>query len=278
MPWPKDCRPIAPPLNIGTKELTRVAIVSSPRSGNSWTRSVLAEGLQLQELAVHDYSDLKEMPDRCAVQVHWYREPHFQQFLARERFTVLTIARHPLDILLSVLHFAPHEPETSQWLLGNCEIPTDLHNHGPTSDVFLDYCLSWGAENLLSITYQWWHESSAIKVRYEDMVLHPASAFAAIATALGEPGDGLLAAIERHDLARFQAAPNRHGWRGSPNHWQTMIPRSAAEQIRQRHALVFDCLGYTIPEYDIDIEDARATWRDLRIPPVKPQPCPDEAN
>ncbi len=255
--------------------MTRLAIVSSPRSGNSWTRSVIAQGLQLEELAVHDYADLREIPDRCALQIHWYREPHFQQFLARERFTVLVIARHPLDILLSVLHFVPHEPATSQWLLGNCEIPAGLNGQDPTSDAFLDYCMSWVSENLLSITYQWWHERNAIKARYEDLVDQPASGFAAIAASLGEPADRLAAALEHHNLARFQAGPNRHGWRGSPDHWQTMIPRPLAERIRRRHARVFDCLGYSIPNYEIDIEHARATWRDLRVAPMTPEAEPE---
>ncbi|MDX2202121.1 MAG: sulfotransferase domain-containing protein [Hyphomicrobiaceae bacterium] len=248
--------------------MTRLAIISSPRSGNSWTRSVIAKGLRIPELAVHDYADLQALPDRCVVQVHWYREPHFQRFLASERFAVLTLARHPLDVLLSVLHFVQHEPETSKWLLGNCEIPAALQHHGPTSDTFLDYCLSWGAENLLSITYQWWHDKDAIKARYEDLVRQPADGFAGIAAALGESADRLSEALAQRNLEHFQATPNKHGWRGIPNHWQTMIPRSFADQIRDRHARVFDCLGYTVPDYELDADEARETWAKLRIRPT----------
>lgn len=247
--------------------LTRLAIVSSPRSGNSWTRSILAKGLGLEDLAVHDYRDVGPIPERCALQIHWYREPQFQQFLTRGRFSILAIARHPLDVLLSVLHFAPHEPATNNWLLGDCCIPSSFGEVAPTSTEFLDYCLSRGAENLLLITYQWWHDPAAIKVRYEDLVRDPVKAFSGIATALGEPTNGLSQALDDINLASFKAAPNKHGWRGSPGHWRTMIPRSIARRVEQRHARIFDVLGYSIPDYNLDDATARATWERLRVPP-----------
>ncbi len=134
----------------------RMAVVSSPRVGNTWVRSVLGSALQLDQIAVHDPDDLPAtLPENCLLQLHWYREPHFQAFLKRERFQVVTISRHPLDLLLSILHFCRREPETARWLGGNGELPDTLRSASPASDVFRKWALGRGVENLLGISYQW---------------------------------------------------------------------------------------------------------------------------
>ena len=52
--------------------ILRIAVISTPRSGNSWIRSVLAGALGMQEIAVHNYLDIQEqLPDRCFLQIHW---------------------------------------------------------------------------------------------------------------------------------------------------------------------------------------------------------------
>jgi hypothetical protein len=111
-----------------------------------------------------------ELPPKCCLQIHWYREPNFQRFLHLHSFHIVTLRRHPLDILISVLHFIQHEPQTAVWLKGNAEIPAQLSGEAPTSDAFLEWAISWGAENLLSISYQWAHHPSAIKLSYEELV------------------------------------------------------------------------------------------------------------
>ena len=136
----------------------RIAVISSPRSGNTWVRSVLGDILGLQQFAVHNYIELKNIPDRCIVQLHWYREPNLQRFLRGRCFKVLVLARHPLDVLVSMLNFIRHEPLTARWLEGNAEIPKSLAGQSPTSQDFLKYAMSWGAENVLGVTYQWWHD------------------------------------------------------------------------------------------------------------------------
>ena len=99
--------------------MTRIAIISTPRSGNTWVRSVLAHALTLEEIAVHNPRDIQDvLPQRLILQVHWYREPNFQAFLRNEGFQVLVLRRHPLDVLLSVLSLVQREPGVARWLEG----------------------------------------------------------------------------------------------------------------------------------------------------------------
>ena len=104
----------------------RIAIISTPRCGNTWVRVVLSDILKLEQLAVHNYSELESIPDRAIVQLHWYREPRFQCFLRDYGFKTLVLSRHPLDVLVSILNFIRHEPLTARWLEGNAEIPPSL--------------------------------------------------------------------------------------------------------------------------------------------------------
>ena len=139
--------------------MTRIAIISTPRSGNTWVRSVLAHALTLEEIAVHNPRDIQDvLPQRLILQVHWYREPNFQAFLRNEGFQVLVLRRHPLDVLLSVLSFVQREPGVARWLEGNTGLPAGLAKLTPVSPDFAAYATSFGAENLLSISYQWCHE------------------------------------------------------------------------------------------------------------------------
>ncbi|MGH8783404.1 hypothetical protein [Paraburkholderia sp.] len=244
----------------------RIAVVSSPRSGNTWVRSVLANSLDLTEIAIHNYLDApRSLPDRCALQIHWYREPNFQQYLNENQFQTLVVGRHPLDILLSVLHFIRHEPATNQWLMGNAEIPTDLSGQGPTSDAFMEYALSWGAENLLSISYQWWCDRNSLRVKYEDLVASPGKEFSKVVETLcsGLSADKIDVAIKNFDFGYFHSMPNRHGWQGRPGLWRSLIPGRMARAIYARHRRLFDTLGYNVPYTLTSYRQAADNWKAL---------------
>ena len=238
----------------------RVAIVSSPRSGNTWLRHLLRDGLGLQELAVHNYADVHSVPERCVMQLHWYREPNFQRFLSENGFRVLVLARHPLDVLISVLHFIKYEPETARWLGGNCEIPSTLAGKSPTSEEFVDYAVSFGAENLLSVTYQWWHERTAVRVRFEDLVGNAEEQIRSIAGLLGEPCDDPEEAVRTNSIGMFQALPNRHGWQGRAGLWRELLLPEHASRIFRRHESVFRTLGYGVEPSAVSHDEALATW------------------
>jgi Sulfotransferase domain len=254
------------------KPVRRVAIVSSPRSGNSWVRCVLADVLGLEQIFVHNYFEAPLiLPDNCILQLHWYREPNFQEFLRSNRFRVVVVARHPLDMLLSTLHFARLDKEANLWLGGNAEFTPRFLGAAPASPEFLEYATGWGAENLLSITHQWWHDQQAIKVRYEDFVQDPVSRFKELITTLDGSPANLSAALQKYGLAKWQAKRNKHGWQGRPGLWQDLIPFDDALQIYERHRGVFDGLAYSIGRTSLTREEALRNWQQMKVDPPKAQ-------
>jgi Sulfotransferase domain len=244
----------------------RIAIVSSPRSGNSWTRMVLARTLGLEEIAVHNWTDLpRELPKNCILQIHWYREPNFQSFLRENEFRLIVLARHPLDVLLSVLHFIGYEPMTARWLEGNCAISPELIESSPVSAAFNRYATSWGAENLLSISYQWWHDPATLRIRYEDLVGDPKGEFAAIAKTFDGSTDRLETILQEINFETFRAMPNRHGWQGQPGLWRRLIPTITALKIYAYHRRVFNTLGYPPPLSLVTRANAKRNWEQLKV-------------
>jgi hypothetical protein len=245
-------------------EPLRVAIVSSPRSGNSWIRSTLAGALQAQEIAVHNYLDAPaDIPKRCILQLHWYREPNFQRWLLSRDFKIVTIARHPLDVLVSALKFIRYEPETSRWLEGNTGLPGGLIASAPCSEEFLAYATSFEAENLLSISYQWWHDEHVLKVRYEDAILDPVGVLGnLIETCGGEPG-AVLPWLDRVSLEKMRALPNRHGWQAKPGLWKQLIPPLDALRIFRRHRTIFRKMGYSVIPHILSRRKALYNWERL---------------
>ncbi|MGH9438115.1 MAG: sulfotransferase domain-containing protein [Terriglobia bacterium] len=244
----------------------RIAIVSMPRSGNTWVRRVLSEALGLEQIAVHNPLELPAtLPTRMALQIHWYREPRFQAFLRSNDFRTIVLARHPLDVLISVLHFTRREPLTARWLEGNAELPPDFAQHTPASPAFLSYATSWGAENLLSVSYQWWHERDALRACYEELVREPYKGFDRLVEQLGESPAAVPRAIDANPFKVLQETSNRHGWQGTPGLWRKLIPPFDARRIYCRHRIVFQALGYTVPPYLLTRRAALRNWQQLAL-------------
>jgi len=221
----------------------------------------LAGALHAQEISLHNYRDAPaELPTRCVLQIHWYREPNFQQWLSAKNFRVVTIARHPLDVLISALKFIRYEPLTSRWLEGNAGLPGGLTAAAPCSAEFLAYALSFEAENLLSISYQWWHDPAAIKLRYEDAVRDPPGVLGGLVGGWGPDPGTVLPWLEAVSLDKMRALPNRHGWQARPGIWKELIPPRDAFRIFRRHRTLFQGLGYSVSPFFLTRKAALRNW------------------
>ena len=112
----------------------------------------------------------------------------------------------------------------------------------------------------MSISYQWWFEPSDVHSRYDDLVRDPQAAFQRLIADLGGDCSQLEAALAANSLEVLRTMPNHHGWRGTPGLWRQLILPTAARRIRQRHARVFDALGYRVPLYHLTRRRAERAW------------------
>ena len=248
----------------------KLAIISSPRSGNTWMRHLLKTAYDLEEIAVHTPQELfiQELPEQLVAQIHWLPEKTFCDSLTRQAIKVISIARHPLDTLLSIWHFIQHEPNTVLWLDGAGKIDLELAGKSPTSAEFLNYARGEGAKALLEVTEQWWQLPETLCVRYEDMVANPHQTLSQIFQFIEqEPILPIPEILQLNTLARFQATPNHHAWQGRPGLWRELIPASTAIAIYEAHCDLFKTLDYVCdPDWDLSDSEATMRWEEICIP------------
>ena len=243
----------------------RLLIASTPRTGNTWLRKQLGELLGLAELAVHtpDELDWTALPARTLVQLHWLPEPQFCERLRQHGFRTLVIARHPLDVLISILHFAPHEPNTARWLDGAGGDESAIIGQSPVSPATLQYGCSPRFRALLDISTAWWQRAGVVRIRYEDAVADTRAALQRACDALGSPSPTLENVVERNAFDRLRTtSTNQHFWRGQPGLWRRLLPADIASAVYRANEPCFRALGYSLDaDTGIDRHGALANWR-----------------
>jgi len=226
----------------------RIALVSTPRSGNTWIRETIGKALELNQFAVHRYWDMpSRIPDRCIMQIHWRKDPEFQRFLSENRFQVVTIARHPLDVLLSILKFSQHRDDVDQWLDGQGGHPSRLKGKGERSTRLLRYGASKGFGELLGVTTDWWLEESSIRIRYERAIRAPTREIFNACKSFGGNKRDIQRAImtgTREVLPQHQASG--HFWKGASGLGNRMLPLTTQLCTFARHRESFHIMNYSL--------------------------------
>lgn len=246
----------------------RIAVISTPRSGNTWLRRLLVIGYGLDEVAVHSPQDVPALPpSRVALQIHWDNAADLEPYLEEHQFRVVTIARHPFDVLMSILHFSQHEPETSRWL--NRDHTSRLVGANPTSPEFRAFASGPDARRLLSVTPHWWHRPGVTGVTYEDLVADTRPVMERVAANLGlEPASAAdaSAAVDAGSFAHFAAMPNHHGWQGSPGLWRSLITADLAAELAEVHQDALAVGGYDATgDPELRVADVIRRWDELRV-------------
>ena len=225
----------------------KIGIISTPRSGNSFLRRVLAGALKYSETSEHEYALLYLAgPGGQVFQIHWPREPYFLNFLEKHNAKVVCVARHPLDVFISMLRFYRCDPGADNWLCGHGKLK-QIAGQSPTSPAFLDWCANQGARDLLGLVYQWWRADGVYRVRYEDLVGNPRETIARLASDItGEAVVIPQEVLDDNAIEKWRALPNKHGWLGKTDNWLGYFTRKDARRLYDCHSDVFDLLGYKV--------------------------------
>lgn len=249
-----------------SRPVNRIAIVSTPRSGNTWLRQLLSTSYSLKECAAHTPANInwEALPRHCVLQIHWHRTEPFFSLLEKYKFRIVTLSRHPLDVLISILHFSSHETETIRWLGGEGGNEVKIRRATPISQEFLEYATGPRSTALLKVSREWWGSAESYKLRYEDLVQNIPSEINKLGEWLGFslPCSVIATAIAANSIERLRTTShNEHFWRGQPGHWKKLLPAATAHNIAQAHYASFDELGYVCePDEHLDNIQALINW------------------
>jgi hypothetical protein len=180
----------------------------------------------------------------------------------------MTVARHPLDVLLSILHFCTTWPGTSRWFGGKGGSEETICGALPTSSEFRKYAIGARAQALMSITRDWWRVTECSSLQYESLVSDTANVLGKLTAVLEPTAPAAIAeAIASNTLERLRPrVQNQHYWRGNPGHWQRLLPAPVAREIAAAHIANFELLNYDCdPDVMLTREQSDTNWFEMEI-------------
>ena len=234
-------------------------IVSYPRSGNTWTRFLVANLVArgepvdwsnierwVPDIYVNRDSKLRLLPRPRYLKSHEAYRPDYRR--------VVLIVRDPRDVALSYYHFL----QKSNVIPVNCPI-TDFM--ATFLDGQIDSYGSWG-ENVGSWLGARRGTRDFIVIRYEDLLASPEEQLSRVAAMLHLPADNgqLRRAVENsradrmRELEQSQTGQHKYLKSSRPDipfvrlarsgQWRTELPAQGAQQIENAWGPVMRELGY----------------------------------
>ena len=256
-------------------DVVRIALLSSPRSGNTWLRQMLAQVLDLSEQAVHRPEQVcwQALPERYILQLHWPPEPAFLSQLQEHGFRAVVLARHPLDVLISILAFCQHNA-TDDWLGGAGGDEKCLAGSFPLSEEFVDYATGPRASALLAVSADWWQLADVCRLRYEDLCLDAAGQMSALLSSLKMvPRRSLAEVIDGNSAENLRAKSVHllyHLWQARPGIWREMLTPAVARRICEKHQAILSRLGYVCdPNESLESTEAQHAWERIDAAALK---------
>lgn len=245
----------------------RLAVIATPRSGGTWLRLLLASLYEVQAAEWPTPGRGSEsLPSEGVVHMHSRLDEGLRSSLEEAGFVTIVLARHPLDVLVSILHFVAHDSGTLAWLGTGDSGESAIRDASPTSAAFLEYATGPRARALLSVSAEWAPVAAHV-LRYEDLVSSTARVLGDLARSLGVPP---RAAAERAvaentlDAMRARFSQDYHFWQGRPGLWRALLPAPIAQEIEAAHTEIFQRLGYECDaDPDLAMKNAEQNWSRL---------------
>lgn len=244
-----------------TTSPVHLAVFGTPRSGNTWFRALLKAALGADDFAEHDPMDIPwgRLPERAVVNLHATPSAELLGHLATAH--TIVIARHPLDTLISILHFAPHHKDSNRWLLSRGGTEDSIRGVSPSSPEFRAYATGSRAKALFSVSHQWWERPGTLRVLYEDLVANTEKELERLFSAIGvAPVRPLADVVAEHAIDNLRVrgkSDQHHMWKGQPGLWKRLIPAPLAEAIAGAIPEAFATYGYTA-DADPGLTEAQA--------------------
>lgn len=230
---------------------------------------MLATLYGLEHLPIYNPLELDwpNLPERAAVMTHWRRSEPLISLLDEHAFRVVTLVRHPLDLLISILHYAKIHPETGRWMDGEGGDESGLLGSTPGDPAFLRYATGRRAKVLLASSHEWWQAAGVICIRYEDLVADTAGALERVVEQVGvAPLIPVGEVVEAHTLEHLRKKEGAHHWQGRPGLWRSLLTPRVARRIAEAHADLFEDYGYSCdPDEALDDDRAGAVWHALAL-------------
>jgi hypothetical protein len=254
----------------GTSERVRLALTGTPRSGNSWLRLLLSSAYGCESLASHSSEEVPwdSLPDDLVLQMHSHPDADLTSTLQEHGFRTIVLGRHPLDVLISILHYARADSSPARWLAGEGGDEISIVGSSPLDSAFLEYATGPRAKALLGLSREWWVQPDAVRLTYEALCGDVVGVLEPVLAQIARPKKSIEKAAAAHTLDHLRRTiSSHHFWRGRPGHWRTLLTQAESATIAEAHRESFELFGYELdPDPDLDEATARSNWSRIAGP------------
>jgi hypothetical protein len=185
---------------VGTDPDLRILILSTPKTGNTWLRHLLAGVYRLPQFYVPpplDCAKLDKAGERWVTHYHTRPNRELLSWIRTNRAVVVTTIRHPGDVLLSLYHHV-HEfrNETIDQDFLRRMLSTGFERRGMTT-----YAADQPFSADLDCSLEWMACEGTHTVRFEDLRADPVAALRELTSRIHPaPLERIEAAVEMCDI------------------------------------------------------------------------------
>ena len=263
----------------------RILIAATEKTGNTWLKYLLAHSYELPTPYIsQDFSEAEadSLGNRWVTHQHFLPERALLNWAARTQTHLITMIRHPADILVSLYHYCcnypdhyKEDPAVSAALAADAEqrqATADLSHH--VVDGELLRVLQERIMCDVNISISWIRSGRSLVVRYEDLRVDPLKTLSTLAESIAPASrDRIIQAIDACDIKALRdnyAIDSRFFRRALVGEWRSALPihvlREFAEEQPFRSQLSF--LGY---EVEVEKEKGKLRKEELIAPESAPE-------
>jgi hypothetical protein len=236
---------------VGTDPDLRILILSTPKTGNTWLRHLLAGVYRLPQFYVPpplDCAKLDKAGERWVTHYHTRPNRELLSWIRTNRAVVVTTIRHPGDVLLSLYHHI-HEfrNETLDHNFLRRMVSTGFERRGMTT-----YAADQPFSADLDCSLEWMAYEGTHTVRFEDLRADPVATLRELTSRIHPaPLERMEAAVEMCDIdVMRRMAGDFSGFfrQGRIGDWHARLPPDVVEVFRKLHpyAAQMARLGYSM--------------------------------
>jgi Sulfotransferase domain len=256
----------------------RILIAATEKTGNTWLKLLLSHIYDLPAPYIgQDFSEAEadSLGNRWVTHQHFLPERPLLNWAARTQTHLLTMIRHPADILVSLYHYCCNYPDHYKGDVavaaaltvdaGAREATADLPHH--VVDGELLRLLQQRIMCDVNISISWIRSGRSILVRYEDLRLQPLKRLSALAKSIAPVSrDRIAQAIDACDIMVLRdshAGDSRFFRRALIGEWRSVLPTHVLHRFAEEEPFrsQFAFLGYKV---EIDKERATPRAREAR--------------
>jgi hypothetical protein len=235
----------------------RILISSTPKTGNTWLKHLLAAAYGLP-MARLDDSFVAEAADRLGPR--WIAHQHYDarsdalNWAARTNTALVTTVRHPGDVLISFYHHVHRYASTTPDFGAGWRLLLDSDSLG--SPGVRAYVRQY-YHTLLNISIGWIYSRTSCVVRYEDLQRDPEGALARVCARIAPvSSDTIARAVEQSEigvLRRLAVQDSGFFRQGGVGEWRDVLPGEVVDILRtvDPYPAQLAALGYSF-----DLRDA----------------------